>query len=50
VSDFSEQPPGERELPFELLFSSKDNDLSLVIDRIWVTPDGPGTFQVRNAE
>jgi ferric-dicitrate binding protein FerR (iron transport regulator) len=50
VSDFSEQPPGERELPFELLFSSKENDLSLVIDRIWVTPDGPGTFQVRKAE
>jgi ferric-dicitrate binding protein FerR (iron transport regulator) len=46
VSDFSEQPPAEGELPFELLFSSKENDLSLVIDRIWVTPDGPGTFQV----
>jgi ferric-dicitrate binding protein FerR (iron transport regulator) len=46
VSDWSEQPPLSGELPFEILFTSKDNNLSLIIDRIWVTRGGPGTFQV----
>ncbi|QDT45222.1 fec operon regulator FecR [Gimesia alba] len=46
VSDWSETPLGVGELPFELLFTSKDNNLSLVIDRIWITNDGPGEFTV----
>lgn len=50
VSDWSEQPPSPDELPFEILFTSKDNDLSLVIDRIWIARGGPGTFQVAGAE
>jgi ferric-dicitrate binding protein FerR (iron transport regulator) len=50
VSDWSEQPPSPDELPFEILFTSKDNDLSLIIDRIWITRGGPGTFQVSGAE
>ncbi len=47
VSDLSETPFSPDELPFELLFSSKDNDLSLVIDRIWITTGGPGRFDVK---
>jgi len=50
VSDWSEEPPSPEELPFEILFTSKDNNLSLVIDRIWVTRDGPGIFQVSGGE
>jgi ferric-dicitrate binding protein FerR (iron transport regulator) len=50
VSDWSEEPPGADELPFEILFSSKDNNLSLVIDRIWVTRGGPGEFQNSEVE
>ncbi len=50
VSDWSEEPPSPEELPFEILFTSKDNNLSLVIDRIWVTRGGPGIFQVSGGE
>lgn len=50
VSDWSETPLSASELPFELVITSKDNNLSLMIDRIWVSPDGPGTFTVRSEE
>lgn len=50
VSDWSETPMSVGELPFELLFTSKDNNLSLVIDRLWISQDGPETFTVREEE
>jgi hypothetical protein len=42
-------PLSADEVPYLVLLSSL-GDRGLVIDRVWVTPDGPGTVQYRDAE
>jgi hypothetical protein len=42
--------PMERVTPFQLIFSSTAPDRGLVIDRIWVTPDGPGEVTAKDIE
>jgi hypothetical protein len=40
----------EQVVPYHVIFNSTGPDRGLVIDRLWITPDGPGEVLVEDAE
>jgi ferric-dicitrate binding protein FerR (iron transport regulator) len=54
LAAFRQLPPGTEPLlkvtPFHVILNSTAPDRGLVIDRIWVTPDGPGEVMIRELD
>jgi hypothetical protein len=42
--------PIDQLVPFNMIFNATGSDRGLVIDRLWVTPDGPGKVTVKHVD
>jgi hypothetical protein len=40
----------EHVVPYHVIFNSTEPDRGLIIDRLWITPDGPGEVSLQAAD